>query len=146
MSRKYFPRAMDLAEIIEDGRADTLKEAINVMISDDNAAHLLAEEQRKNDIMQEEMQKQREAEERHQLEMERYARQQADAAQEQTRLVKEKAKAEERDRRYREIKVNEAQLDLERAANNYAYSRNPEDRRRYEADMAVAKGEIDRWK
>ena len=163
ISTRYFSRAKDLAEIIEDGRADSLKEALNIMKSDDDAAELLAEQKRKNDIMQEEMERQREAEEAHNRQMERYAEQQARAAEDEARAAQEQARAIEEgnkqakreaerarsEQKYRDKQAAAAQSRLEIAASRYESAKrngNAYNISHYEAEMEKAKGEINRWK
>lgn len=61
---EYWPYCKEIVKILETGRADTLKEAINILISDINARTLLQEQQRKNDLMLEDLAKQRELQEK----------------------------------------------------------------------------------
>ena len=162
ISKRYFSRAKDLAEIIEDGRADSLKEALNILKSDDDAAELLAEQKRKNDIMREDLERQREAEKEHNRQMERYAEQQARAAEDEARAAQAQAEAIEkgnrqakeeadrarREQKYRDSMAAEAQQRLNRAASSYEsarYNGNSHNIAHYEAEMERAKGEINRW-
>lgn len=85
LTSKYFPYVDKLIEYIEDGRADNVKEALNLLHNDWANDEVLKEEQRKNDMLEAQIQEQnrrewiREKEERQRYEEERkreYDRQQ----------------------------------------------------------------------
>ena len=96
-----------IIEILEDMRADSIKEAINVLVSDRNQDALIREQQRKNDIMA-----------AHYAEMEREAARQSDmlesALKEETRhrqnvedelrRQREAAEDERREQYYRDLR------------------------------------------
>lgn len=63
LHKEYWKYCKDIAKIIETGRADSLKEALNILINDLNSKKLLEEQQRKNDILLEDLKKQREIQE-----------------------------------------------------------------------------------
>ena len=74
----YWGYCKDIIKIIDTGRADTLKEAINLLASDLHAKALLQEQQRKNDIILEDLAKQRELQEKANLEQQNYYQNQLD--------------------------------------------------------------------
>lgn len=88
VSKKFAPIACELADLIEDGRADDVKEAINVYIADQNAKLLLQEQQRKNDILADDLSRQRQEQERYNNEMLVLQSQQARELEKQTEQMK----------------------------------------------------------
>ncbi|MBQ6655116.1 MAG: hypothetical protein IJM79_06305 [Erysipelotrichaceae bacterium] len=59
---KYHCRAEELAQIIEEGRASGIQEAINVLLNDDHNREVLHEAQRKNELLQQQLQQEEEYE------------------------------------------------------------------------------------
>ncbi len=86
LAEKYHPYVRDIIEIIEDGRASTLAEAINVLIADQNAERLLAEQMRQTRIQEEAAKRQYRESQARQRELERHNREMEANAAEQLRL------------------------------------------------------------
>ena len=81
---KYHNDIKDIITIIEEGRAQTLAEAINVLISDQNAKKIIAEQEKRTQIAK----KQAELERQQQYEAERHNKVMEAKAQEQINLQK----------------------------------------------------------
>lgn len=99
LSNTYFEDAADLAEYIEDGRADTIQDAINVL---------------ENDLSQEELLR---MQARHNSEMEYQAREQARQAREQARIAEEQMRQQTRiaeEQMRQQKKAQEESLKLQR--------------------------------
>lgn len=76
---KFYPNIDDIIEILEDGRADSLKEAINIFVSDSIQKELVKEQQKMNEITEQ----QRLDAQRHNMAMEEQARRQSDSIKQQ---------------------------------------------------------------
>ena len=76
---KFYKNIDGIVEIIEDGRADSLKEAINIFISDSRQKDLVKAQKERNKIAEQ----QRWDAQRHNMAMEEQARRQADAIKQQ---------------------------------------------------------------
>ncbi len=76
LAQKYHDDIEDIIEIIDNGRANSLSEAINILISDQNAERLLREQRRQNEIQAQAAEMQRREMERHNRAMEENAREQ----------------------------------------------------------------------
>ena len=81
LSEKFYDDIDQIIEILDDGRANSLSEAINIRISDKQAEELIREQMRQTEIQREsaerqeaEMKKQRQEMERHNREVERHNR------------------------------------------------------------------------
>lgn len=88
---KYHANIKEIITIIEDGRAQTLAEAINIMISDQNTKRLIAEQKKRTRIAQERAELEREQQE----EAERHNRAMEQKAQEQIKLQQKQIKQQE---------------------------------------------------
>ena len=86
LAEKYHPYVLDIIEIIEDGRASTLAEAINVLIADQNAERLLVEQMRQTRIQEAAAERQHRESQARQREMERHNREMEANSAEQLRL------------------------------------------------------------
>lgn len=91
ISPKYYQNIGEIITIIEDGRADSIKEALNIFISDSKQNELIKEQREANRIAD----KKREDAKRHNLAMENEARRQSDIAARQADAVRQ----QEEDRR-----------------------------------------------
>ena len=97
ISKNYYYLSMDVADVLENGRADTLKEALNIAI-DDERKEKEAAERRAEALRQEEILRSRAEEEmRHNQAMEYEARQQTEYT---------KRSQEEAERHNREVEKN----------------------------------------
>ena len=90
LAEKYHSYVNDIIEIIDDGRASSLAEAINVLIADQNAQRLINEQIRQNEIQAQAAEMQRKEAEAQRREMERHNRQMESAANEQLQMQKNK--------------------------------------------------------
>ncbi len=79
ISPKFYNNINDIVTIIEDGRADSLKEALNIFVSDSRQKDLVKAQQESNRIAEQQMWDAQ----RHNREMEQQARRQADAVKQQ---------------------------------------------------------------
>lgn len=126
ISPKYMSDIPSIISILEDGRADSLKDALNLMISDKRAEELFNEQKRKNDILEDDLQQQRLEQARANREMASIARQQADeqarANRESERLAKESMRQQERENRRMQKEAHEASLKSEKASLGYICS------------------------
>lgn len=89
LAEKYYGDIKKIIEIIDDGRANSLPEAINILISDQNAQKLLNEQIRQNEIQAQAAEMQRREAEAQRREMERHNRQMEAAANEQLQMQKD---------------------------------------------------------
>lgn len=87
LSEKFYDDIDQIIEILDDGRANSLSEAINIRISDKQAEELIREQMRQTEIQREsaerqeaEMKKQRQEMERHNREVERQSENKIDYA------------------------------------------------------------------
>lgn len=92
ISPKYYQNINEIITIIEDGRADSIKEALNIFISDSKQNELIKEQREANRIAD----KKREDEKRHNLAMENEARRQSDIAARQADAIKQQEEARRR--------------------------------------------------
>lgn len=92
ISPKFHNNIDDIITIIEDGRADSIKEAINIFISDSKQNELIEEQRKRNKIAEQKM----ENEMYHNMVMANEARRQADVAERQLRAMKEQEEARRR--------------------------------------------------
>lgn len=90
LAEKYYGDIKKIIEIIDDGRATSLPEAINILISDHNAQKLLNEQIRQNEIQAQAAEMQRREAEAQRREMERHNRQMEATANEQLQMQKNK--------------------------------------------------------
>lgn len=89
ISPKYYQNINEIITIIEDGRADSIKEALNIFISDSKQNELIKEQREANRIAD----KKREDAKRHNLAMENEARRQSDIAARQVDAMKRQEEA-----------------------------------------------------
>ncbi len=90
IGKKYYNNIKQIIEIIDDGRATSLPEAINILISDQNAQKLLNEQIRQNEIQAQAAEMQRREAEAQRREMERHNREMETTANEQIQMEKNK--------------------------------------------------------
>jgi len=90
LAEKYYGDIKKIIEIIDDGRATSLPEAINILISDQNAQKLLNEQIRQNEIQEQAAEMQRREAEAQRREMERHNREMEATANEQLQMEKNK--------------------------------------------------------
>lgn len=88
ISPKYYQNIDEIITIIEDGRADSIKEALNIFVADSKQNELIKEQREANRIAD----KKREDARRHNLAMENEARRQSDFAARQVDAIKSKKK------------------------------------------------------
>lgn len=77
---KYYYLAWAVADVLEDGRADSLKEALNIAIEDERREQESQERREEAQRQQEILERQAQEARRHNAEMERNAKEQAEAA------------------------------------------------------------------
>ena len=90
LAEKYYGDIKNIIEIIDDGRATSLTDAINILISDQNARKLLEEQMRQNEIQAQAAEMQRREAEAQRREMERHNREMEATANEQMQMEKNK--------------------------------------------------------
>ncbi len=90
LAEKYYGDIKEIIEIIDDGRATSFPDAINILISDQNARKLLDEQMRQNEIQAQAAEMQRREAEAQRREMERHNREMEAAANEQLQMEKNK--------------------------------------------------------
>ena len=133
---RYLP---DIIRILENGRADTTKEAINVLEDDLYKERMIREEQERQRQEMEMRQRELEARREHEREMRDIAERQAQAMEQQARDNKERIERERREAERKKRKFDNAQREYESAI--YARDHQSEGNRKYNqerADRAMA--------